>query len=170
MIVRRLLPEEARIAVRDLAGVLMDCVAGGASIGFMANLTPAEAEGFWKGVAAGLQAGGRALFVAEDDDGICGTVQLVPAAMPNQPHRADIAKMMVHRRARYRGAGGMLLQAAEAHARMRGFTLLVLDTVTHSDAARLYEQHGWVRSGDIPNYALFPDGRLCSTTVYYRQI
>ena len=64
----------------------------------------------------------------------------------------------------------MLLQAAEAHARMRGFTLLVLDTVTNSDAARLYEQHGWVRSGDIPNYALFPDGRLCSTTVYYRQI
>lgn len=170
MIVRRLMPDEARTAVRDLAEVLMDCVAGGASIGFMANLTRAEAEGFWKGVASGVHGGGRTLFIAEDDDGICGTVQLVPAAMPNQPHRADIAKMMVHRRARGRGVGAMLLEAAEDQARVRGFTLLVLDTVTGSDASRLYERGGWARSGEIPDYALFPDGRLCSTTVYFRRL
>jgi len=170
VIVRRLSPTEARAASRVLAEILMDCVAGGASIGFMANITRQEAEGFWNGIAAGIAGGSRVLFVAEDDDGICGTVQLVPASMPNQPHRADISKMMVHRRARRQGVAGMLLEAAEDHARVRGFTLLVLDTVTGSDAARLYEREGWVRSGDIPNYALFPDGRPCSTTVYFRQL
>ncbi len=170
MIIRRLSPTEARAASRVLADILMDCVAGGASIGFMANLTRQEAEGFWNGIAAGVAGGGRTLFVAEDDDGICGTVQLVPALMPNQPHRADLSKMMVHSRARRRGVGAMLLEAAEDHARARGFTLLVLDTVTGSDAARLYEREGWVRSGDIPNYARLPDGRLCGTTLYYRQL
>lgn len=148
----------------------MDCVAGGASIGFMANLTRAEAEGFWKGVAGGVHGGGRTLFVAEDDEGICGTVQLAPATMPNQPHRADLSKMMVHRRARGQGVGARLLAAAEAEAKARGFTLLVLDTVTDSDASRLYARGGWVRAGDIPDYALFPDGRPCSTSVYYRRL
>lgn len=148
----------------------MDCVAVGASIGFMANLTRQEAEGFWNGVAAGIAGGGRTLFVAEDDDGICGTVQLIPAAMPNQPHRADIAKMMVHRRARRCGVGGMLLEAAEEHARSRGLSLLVLDTVTGGDAARLYLRHGWQEAGIIPDYALLPDRRLCDTSVYYRRL
>lgn len=170
MIVRRLLPGEAAAAARELAEVLMDCVAGGASIGFMENLTRADAEGFWKGVAAGVQGGGRTLYIAEDDEGICGTVQVVPATMPNQPHRADIAKMMVHRRARGQGVGAALLGAAEADARSRGFRTLVLDTVTGSDAARLYERAGWTRSGDIPDFALFPDGRMCSTTVYFRRL
>jgi GNAT superfamily N-acetyltransferase len=170
VIVRRLSPTEARASSRVLAEILMDCVAGGASVGFMANITRQEAEGFWNGIAAGVAGGGRTLFVAEDDDGICGTVQLVPATMPNQPHRADIAKMLVHRRARRNGVGSMLIEAAEDHARARAFTLLVLDTVTGSDASRVYERQGWVRSGDIPNYALWPDGRPCSTTVYFRAL
>lgn len=170
MRIRRLAPEEAASAVPALAAVLMDCVAGGASVGFMDGLTREDAEAFFAGCAAGAAAGQRHIFVAEDDAGICGTVQLVPAGMPNQPHRADISKMLVHRRARRGGVGGRLLQAAEADATSRGFTLLVLDTVTGSDAARVYERQGWKRSGDIPNYALFPDGRPCSTTVYFRQL
>lgn len=170
MIVRRLDPSEAAAAVPALAAVLVDCVAGGASVGFMDGLTLTEAEAFFSGCASAAAKGERFIFIAEDGDGICGTVQLVPAAMPNQPHRADISKMLVHRRARRGGVGAKLLQAAEAEAKARGFTLLVLDTVTGSDAARVYERQGWVRSGDIPNYALFPDGQPCSTTVYFRQL
>ncbi|MFT3809805.1 MAG: GNAT family N-acetyltransferase [Micropepsaceae bacterium] len=151
-----------------LAAVLQDCVAGGASVGFMDGLTREEAEAFFAGCAASAASGARFIFIAEDDAGICGTLQLVPASMPNQPHRADISKMLVHRRARRGGVGAALLRAAEAEATARGFTLLVLDTVTGSDAARVYERQGWVRSGDIPNYALWPDGRPCSTTVYFR--
>ncbi len=86
----------------------------------------------------------------------------------NQPHRADVAKMQVHRRARRRGLGTALMQAAEATAREAGKTLLVLDTVTGSDAERLYEHLGWQRCGVIPGYALWPRGGLCSTTVLYR--
>ena len=111
-----------------------------------------------------------ALHVAEDERGICGTVQLVFDLPENQPHRADVAKTLVHRRARRRGLGAALLRAAEATARERGRTLLVLDTVTGADGARLYERLGWVRVGEIPDYALFPRGGFCSTTLYYRRL
>lgn len=170
MIVRALPPAEAEAAVPAIAAVLVDCVEGGASVGFMAGLDRAAAEAFFAGCAAAAARRERVIFVAEDSHGVCGTVQLVPAGMPNQPHRADISKMLVHRRARRAGVGAALLGAAETEARARGFTLLVLDTVTGSDAARLYERKGWVRSGEIPDYALFPDGRPCTTTVYYRQL
>ncbi len=168
--VRALQPSEAEAAIPALAEVLVDCVAGGASVGFMDGLTQAEAAAFYAGCAAAAAKDERVIFVAEDRQGVCGTVQLVPAAMPNQPHRADISKMLVHRRARRSGAGTALLQAAEAGARARGFTVLVLDTVTGSDASRVYERQGWIRSGEIPDYALSPDGSFCATTVYYRQL
>ena len=151
-----------------LADVLIDCVEGGASVSFMHPLTRDRAVAFWRRVAQGVAAGERALLVAEDAQGLCGTVQLVVDLPENQPHRADLAKMLVHRRARRQGLGSALLRAAEATARECGKTLLVLDAVTDGDAARLYERLGWVRVGDIPGYALWPHGGLCSTTVYYR--
>lgn len=156
--------------VEALAAVLMDCVDGGASVSFMHPLTRDRAVEFWRRVARGVAAGERALLVAEDDQGVCGTVQLVLDLPENQPHRADVCKMLVHRRARRRGLGAALMQAAEAAARECGRTLLVLDAVTGGDAARLYERLGWVRVGDVPNYALMPWGEPCSTTYYYRDL
>lgn len=153
-----------------LADVLIDCVEGGASVSFMHPLTRERALAFWKRVAEAVAAGERVLLVAEDARGLCGTVQLVLNLPENQPHRADLTKMLVHRRARRQGLGAALMRAAEATARECGRTLLVLDAVTDGDAARLYEQLGWVRVGDIPGYALMPRGGLCSTTVYYRDL
>ena len=154
----------------QLGDVLVDCVDGGASVSFMHPLVRERALAFWRGVADGVAAGERALLVAEDTAGICGTVQLVLKQPDNQPHRADLAKMLVHRRARRRGLGASLMQAAEAAARESGKTLLVLDAVTNGDAARLYERLGWERVGDIPDYALLPRGGFCSTTVYFRKL
>ena len=153
-----------------LAGLLIDCVEGGASVSFMHPLTRDRAMAFWRRVAQGVAAGERALLVAEDARGLCGTVQLVLDQPENQPHRADLAKMLVHRRARRQGLGAALMGAAEATARECGKTLLVLDAVTGGDAARLYERLGWERVGAIPGYALMPQGGLCSTTVYYRKL
>ena len=153
-----------------LAGVTIDCVDGGASIGFMPPLTRERAVAFWRRVAQGVAAGQRLLLVAEDADGVCGTVQLVLDLPENQPHRADLAKMQVHRRLRRQGLGAALLRAAEATARECGRTLLVLDAVTGGDAERLYERLGWQRVGAIPRYALMPSGDFCSTTVFYRDL
>lgn len=165
---RRLLaPNEAEID--GLANVLIDCVEGGASVSFMRPLPRERAVAFWRGVAQGVTAGERALLVAEDAQGLCGTVQLVLDQPENQPHRADLSKMLVHRRARRQGLGAALLRAAEATARECGKTLLVLDTAS-DDAERLYERVGWVRVGVIPGYALLPQGGLCGTTVYYRNL
>ncbi len=153
-----------------LAELLIDCVAGGASVSFMHPLPLAKAQAFWQRVAAGVAQGERALLVAEDAAGIVGTVQLVLDQPDNQPHRADLAKMLVHRRARRQGLGAALMLAAQAVARDCGKTLLVLDTVTGSDAERLYTRLGWQRVGDIPGYALWPHGGLCSTTYFYLEL
>jgi GNAT superfamily N-acetyltransferase len=166
---RRLLTvDDAQID--GLADVLIDCVEGGASVSFMHPLTRDRATAFWRQVAKGVAAGERVLLIAQDAQGICGTVQLIFNLPENQPHRADLAKMLVHRRARRQGLGAALLQAAETTARQCGKTLLVLDAVTNGDAARMYARHGWVRVGDIPNYALMPDGEPCSTTFFYRDL
>lgn len=156
--------------VEGLADVLIDCVEGGASVSFMLPFTRERALSFWRRVARGVGAGERALIVAEDEVGICGTVQLVLEQPENQPHRADLAKMLVHRRARRRGLGAALMRAAETVARECGKDLLVLDTVTDSDASRLYASLGWRRVGEIPRYALMPDGEPCATTVYWRDL
>jgi GNAT superfamily N-acetyltransferase len=156
--------------IEQLTDVLIDCVDGGASVSFMHPLSRERAATFWRRVAEGVISGERALLVAEDTLGICGTVQLVLAQPENQPHRADLAMMLVCRRARRQGLGAALMQAAERVARECRKTLLVLDAVTDGDAARLYERLGWVRVGTIPDYALLPMGGLCSTTVYYRRI
>jgi GNAT superfamily N-acetyltransferase len=168
--IRRASPDPA--LAEALADVLLDCVEGGASVGFMHPLPRAKAVAFWQNVLASAERGERIVLVAEEveSSAIVGTVQVVLAMPDNQPHRADVAKMQVHRRARRRGLGAALMCAAEAAAREAGKTLLVLDTVTGSDAERLYIRLGWKRCGVIPGYALWPKGGLCSTTVFYREL
>jgi len=152
-----------------LAQVLVDCVAGGASVSFMHPLALPRARAFWQRVADELARGERALLVAEDAAGIAGTVQLVLAQPENQPHRADLAKMLVHSRARRQGLGAALLAAAEQAARDCGKTLLVLDTAS-AEAERLYARAGWQRCGSVPGYALLPHGGFCATTFFYREL
>ncbi|HEU4779455.1 MAG TPA: GNAT family N-acetyltransferase [Steroidobacteraceae bacterium] len=153
-----------------LCDVLIDCVEGGASVSFMHPMTLAKAADFWRGVAESMARGERALLIAEDEHGtIIGTAQAVWAQPENQPHRADISKMLVHRRARRLGVGAAVLEAAERAAAQAGKTLLVLDTASQ-DAERLYERRGWQRVGTIPDYALWPDGGPCATTVYYKRL
>lgn len=169
--VRRLGATEADAALEALADVLIDCVEGGASVSFMLPLARDRALAFWRGVLDGVARGERALLVAEDAAGrIVGTVQLVMEMPDNQPHRADVAKMLVHRRARRAGVGQRLLVALDAVAREEGKTVLVLDTVTGGDAERLYQRAGWQRVGVVPKFALMPDGELCGTTFFYKHL
>jgi GNAT superfamily N-acetyltransferase len=156
--------------IDGLTDLLIDCVEGGASVSFMSPLTRERAGAFWRTVGRELAAGERAVLVADDERGVCGTVQLVLAQPENQPHRADLAKMLVHRRVRRQGLGAALMHAAEAMGRDCGKTVLVLDAVTGGDAERLYARLGWQRVGEIPRYALMPDGGFCSTTYFYRNL
>ena len=155
--------------LQALADVLVDCVEGGASVSFMLPMARDKALAFWRQVADGAARGERVLLVAEDADGIVGTVQLIFDQPENQPHRADVAKMLVHRRARRRGLGEALMRAAEGEAAREGKTLLVLDTADDT-AARLYARVGWQRAGTIPRYALLPGGGECATTYFYRSL
>jgi GNAT superfamily N-acetyltransferase len=155
--------------VQALAELLIDCVDGGASVSYMHPLPMPRALAFWRQVADGVARGERGLLVAEDAGGIVGTVQLVLEQPENQPHRADVSKMLVHRRARRQGLGAALMQAAELLGRECGKTLLVLDTAS-GDAERLYARLGWQRCGVIPGYALLPHGGLCDTTYFYRAL
>lgn len=155
--------------VQGLSDVLIDCVEGGASVSFMLPMSRAKAEAFWHSVSASVARGERVVLAAEDAAGtIVGTVQVIWAQPENQPHRGDVAKMLVHRRVRRRGVGAALLAAAERSALSAGKTLLVLDTVTGDDAERLYARQGWQRCGQIPNYALWPDGTPCATTIFFK--
>jgi GNAT superfamily N-acetyltransferase len=157
--------------VEELSDVLIDCVEGGASVSFMLPMTRRKAEDFWRNAAASVACGERAVLVARNDSGaIVGTVQVLFGQPENQPHRGDVAKMLVHRHARRQGVGAALLAAAERCALEAGKTLLVLDTVTDSEGYRLYARNGWQRCGEIPNYALWPDGRPCPTTVFFKSL
>jgi GNAT superfamily N-acetyltransferase len=154
--------------IQGLGDVLIDCVEGGASVSFMLPMTRAKADAFWRGAAASVARGERVVLAAEDAAGaIVGTAQVILAQPENQPHRGDLAKMLVHRRARRHGVGAALLVAAERSARRAGKTLLVLDTAS-ADAERLYARHGWHRCGEIPDYALLPDGAPCATTIFFK--
>jgi GNAT superfamily N-acetyltransferase len=153
--------------VQGLAELLIDCVEGGASVSFMHPLPVTKAMDFWRGVADGVARGERALLVAEDAGGIAGTAQLILDQPENQPHRADLSKMLVHRRARRQGVGAALLRAAESVGRDCGKSLLVLDTAS-GEAERLYASLGWQRVGVIPGFALLPRGGYCDTTIFYR--
>jgi ribosomal protein S18 acetylase RimI-like enzyme len=148
--------------------VLVDCVEGGASVSFMWPFSRDDARAFFEGVAAEVEQGRRLLVAAFDDGELMGTVQVILALPPNQPHRGEITKLLVHRSARRRGVARMLMEQAEAEARAEGKTLLVLDAVTGDDAERLYERLGWTKVGVIPGYALYPDGRVCDTTYFWK--
>jgi ribosomal protein S18 acetylase RimI-like enzyme len=156
--------------IAQLADVVIDCVEGGASISFMAPLSREQAIAFWQSVKADLEAGRRgAMLVVKDEVGIVGTVHLVLAMPDNQPHRADLVKLMVHRRARRRGVAELLMREIEALALQYGKTLLVLDTASDT-AAGIYKRLGWIESGTIPKYALLPKGGYCATTFFYRDL
>jgi GNAT superfamily N-acetyltransferase len=155
--------------IRGLSDVLIDCVEGGASVSFMHPMTPTKAEAFWHKMSESAARGERVVITAEDDMGIVGTVQVILDQPENQPHRGDVAKMLVHRRARRHGVGAALLAAAERSASEAGKTLLVLDTAS-VDAERLYARQGWQRCGYIPNYALMPDGAPCGTTIFFKAL
>jgi GNAT superfamily N-acetyltransferase len=169
--VRRVGASEAAACVEQLANVLIACVEGGASVGFMLPLPRERALEFWRRVADGVVRGERVLLVAEDANGrMVGTVQLITAMPDNQPHRADVSKMLVHPGARRQGVAQRLMAALDDEARKEGRTVLVLDTVTGSDAERLYRRAGWQRVGDIPKYAMMPDGTFCSTTYFFKHL
>jgi GNAT superfamily N-acetyltransferase len=161
---------EARSAVPELARVLADCVDGGASVSFMPPFGQSEAEAFFSGVANEVAAGDTLLLAARVNGRIEGTVQLGLATPPNQPHRADVKKLLVHRASRNAGLAATLMQEIEGVARKAGRTLLVLDTVKGGAGERLYTRLGWQRTGIIPDYALFPDGTLCDTVVFWKKV
>jgi GNAT superfamily N-acetyltransferase len=153
----------------SLSEVLIDCVEGGASVSFMSPLSRARAESFWLGVVASAAAAERVLLVARNAERqITGTVQVLLSQPENQPHRADIAKLLVHRSARCQGVAAALMGGADDYARAAGKTLLVLDTATGGGAERLYQRLGWIQCGMVPGYALWPQGGLCSTTLFYK--
>jgi GNAT superfamily N-acetyltransferase len=169
--IRRVEPGEAAGLVPALSHLLIACVDAGASVSFMHPLSEERALAFWRGVADGVARHERVLLVAEDGDAqLVGTVQIVLALPENQPHRGDVAKLLVHPRARRQGIAAALMGGVDRQARAEGRSLLVLDTVTGGDAERLYARAGWQRCGVIPDFALFPRGGLCSTTVFYKPL
>ncbi len=163
--------DDAQAQVEALAEILIDCVAHGASVSFMHPLAKDKAIAFWRDVVDAVARGERSLLLAQQADGrLLGTVQLILHQPENQPHRADVAKMLVRSDARRRGVGQRLLQAVDAVALQAAKTVLVLDTVTGGAGDHLYTQCGWQRVGDVPNYALMPDGAFCSTTYFYKHL
>jgi GNAT superfamily N-acetyltransferase len=168
--VRRLDAAEVRARLDQLAAVLHDCVEGGASIGYLAPFSPAQAHDAFAAFALEIEQGRRLLVAALVENDVVGAVQVVLAMPQNQPHRAEISRMLVRRSARRRGIARRLMEQAELEARAEGKSLLVLDAVTDGDAARLYARLGWVRVGEIPDFALYPDGRFCDTTVFWKRV
>lgn len=168
--VRRLAGAELRAQLDALAAVLADCVAGGASVSYLEPFSHQDAHAAFRDWAAEVEQGRRVILGAFAAGELVGTVQVILALPPNQPHRAEIAKLLVHRSARRRGIAGALMERAEVEARAEGKSLLVLDTVTGDDAERLYTRLGWSRVGVIPGYALYPDGRPCDTTVFFKAL
>ena len=150
--------------------MLVDCVEGGASVSFLSPFPHADALAFFRKVAVSVASDETVLLVARLDGGIVGTVQLGLDTPPNQPHRADLKKMLVHRSARGRGIGAALMARVEEEARRRGRWLLVLDTVPDENGYRLYRRAGWTEIGSIPDYAMFPDGRLCDTAIFWKRL
>jgi GNAT superfamily N-acetyltransferase len=168
--IRRLGPSELQESLDGLGALLHDCVEGGASVSYMAPFSPDDAREAFAGFAAEAERGRRLVLAAFAGGELVGTVQVILALPPNQPHRGEIAKLLVRRSARGRGIARALMERAEAEARAEGKTLLVLDTVTGDPAERLYEGMGWTRVGVIPGYALYPDGRPCDTTVFWKTL
>jgi GNAT superfamily N-acetyltransferase len=166
-----LTPHEAWIRRDGLIDLLVDSVEGGASVNFVWPMTRAKAEAWWDGALASHARGERLIFTAEAGDRIDGTVQLILAPQENQAFRAEIAKMLVHRRARRQGLGAAMLLAAEHEAHRIGRTLLTLDTATGDDGERLYAKLGWTKFGEVPGYATSPDnGTRDAASFFYKAL
>lgn len=168
--IRPLAAAEAEARIGELAAILVDAVAHGASVNFIAGFDHTGAAAFWRGQLPGLADGSRILIVAEDGGAIVGTTVLTLAHQPNAPHRAEIGKMLVHSTARRRGLGTRLLAAAEEAARELGRTLILLDTETGSAGDKLCRGCGWTPFGIVPGHALRPDGRPAPTTFFYKEV
>jgi GNAT superfamily N-acetyltransferase len=164
-------PQQAEARRDGLVDLLVDAVEGGASVNFIWPMTRAKAEAWWKSALASQARGERLIFAAEAAGRLDGTVQLTLAPQENQAFRADLGKLLVHRRARRKGLGAMLMGAAEAEARRIGRTLLILDTEAGSDAERLYDRLGWTRYGQVPGYAMRADGTTRERcTFFYKEL
>jgi GNAT superfamily N-acetyltransferase len=168
--VRRLDADGLAEQLEALADVLEDCVAGGASVSYMWPFSREQARAAFEAFAEDAAQGRRLILAAFDDGRLVGTVQVNLALPPNQPHRGEIAKLLVHRSARGRRIAERLMEQAEVEARAAGKTLLVLDTVTGSTAERLYDRLGWTRVGVVPDFALYPDGRPCDATIFWKSL
>lgn len=166
--IRAFANEDASHLVPSLCTLLIGCVRGGASLEFLATVTVDDADRYWNGALARVAAGQQIMVVASEDGEVVGTVSLVLASQQNQQHRAEIPKLLVDPRVRRRGIANQLMETVEAQAWSRDRTLLVLDTVTGSEASHLYEARGWNRVGEIPDYAMNPAGEMCSTTFYWK--
>ncbi|RSM97052.1 GNAT family N-acetyltransferase [Nonomuraea sp. WAC 01424] len=163
--------EEFAASVEELAVLLADAVDGGASVGFLKPFGPAEAAVWWREQEAAVADGGLAVWACRDADGrLAGTVSVVLARRPNSRHRAEVAKLLVHRAARGRGLSRLLLDAAERGAAAAGAGLLVLDTETGSPAEHVYLTGGWTRYGIVPGYAGAPDGTLLDCSFFYKRL
>lgn len=168
--IERLVPPVSNSDLRDLAQLLVDAVESGAAVSFLAPLTLERAEDWWRKITSGSNSG-SIFLVARDVAGIAGSVQLHPAWAPNQPHRADVAKLLVHSRCRRSGLGTRLMRTIEDAARRAGFSLLTLDAKRGTAAAELYRRVGWTVVGTIPRYALDPDrATLHDTVIFYKEL
>jgi GNAT superfamily N-acetyltransferase len=154
----------------ELAEILVDAVANGASVNFLAGFTRDQAETFWRAQIPGIASGNTQLLIAEGGENLVGTILLMFAPQPNAPHRAEIGKMLVHSAMRRQGLGRRLLTAAEAAARQANRTLLMLDTESGSAGDRLYRSCSWTAVGSVPDHAFRPDGRLAETTIFYKKL
>lgn len=168
--IRSLGAEEATARLPELADLLVDAVAHGASVNFLAGFRHDEAVAFWRGQIPAIRDGGRVLLVAEAGGRLVGTVVLTHAPQPNAPHRAEIGKMLVHSALRRRGLGARLLAAVEDEARRAGRTLLLLDTEANSAGEHLYRRCGWTSYGVVPNHAYKTDGRLAPTAFFCKEL
>lgn len=170
MTVEPLDPDAYEAAIPELAALVVDAVAGGASINFLSDVTLASAGAWWRARLDEIRDGTTTLFIARDGDRIVGSTLLMRSTNANSPHRAEIGKVIVHRTARRRGLARALMSAAEDHARAEGRWLLVLDTVTGSDADAMYRALGWHETGIVPDYALLPDGRPWPATFFWKDL
>jgi GNAT superfamily N-acetyltransferase len=168
--IRTLTAAEATARLPELADILVDAVANGASVNFLAGFTHQDARTFWRDQIPGIAANEKQLLVAENDHRLVATAMLMFAHQPNAPHRAELGKMLVRSTMRRLGLGRRLLTAAETAAHAAGRTLLMLDTETGSAGDLLYRSCGWTEVGRVPDHAFRPDGRLATTTIFYKQL